>query len=322
MKKIVIFNVGGALSSYGEFDDKRTVIDLGANQDFSPVDDFLIPLSENNKFQIGNDNFNSGKFILDQLFLSHLDNDHISDYVKFREKFHPTYMTCPNDNETQDSIFRIIINFFTGENEARKLVLADMKTRTANVPNNPYGMSPSNPLVSTIPGINLFYIRPTDCGADESLKSGYANNISLVLHAQVRDKTLLIPGDILKEGMKCLIENNPTFKNLISTAGIDYLIAPHHGLQTSFSEELFSNMAGNKTRLNIISEKVRVADSDENRSDVDSRYYSSDYSTGDNTLGQNAVKTSLGHIVIDFETAETEIKQYTNIEDVINEFID
>lgn len=322
MKKIVIFNVGGALSCYGEFDEKRTVIDLGASQEFSPVDDFLIPLSKNNKFQIGNDNFSSGKFILDQLFLSHLDNDHISDYVKFREKFHPGYMTCPNDNETQDSIFRIIINFFTGENEARKLVLADMKIRTANVPNNPYGMSPSNPLVSTIPGINLFYINPTDCGADESLKSGYANNISLVLFAQVGDKTLLIPGDMLKEGMKCLIENNTTFKNLISTAGIDYLIAPHHGLQTSFSEELFSNMAGNKTRLNIISEKVREADSNENRSDVDARYYSSDYSTGENTLRQNAVKTSMGHIVIDFGTAETEIKQYTDIKDVISEFID
>lgn len=322
MKKIVIFNVGGALSCYAEFNDKKALIDLGASQEFSPVDNFLIPLSKNGKFSIGSDSFSSGKFVLDQLFLSHLDNDHISDYVKFRKKFHPGYMTCPNDNETQDNIFRIIINFFTGENEARKFVLADMKIRTANVPNNPYGMSPSNPLVSTIPEIKLFYIRPTDCGTDESLKSGYANNISLVLFVQVGNKTLLVPGDILKEGMKCLIENNTTFKNFISTAGIDYLIAPHHGLQTSFSEELFSNMAGNKTRLNIISEKVRVADSDENRSDVDTRYYSSDYSSGDNTLRQNAVKTSLGHIVIDFKTTETEIKQYQNIEDVIKEFID
>ncbi len=320
MKKIVIFNVGGALSCYAEFDSKKAVIDLGASQNFSPIDDFLIPLSENNKFQVGNDSFNSGKFILDQLFLSHLDNDHISDYVKFREKFHPGYMTCPNDNETQDSIFKIIKDFFTGENEARKLVLADMKTRTANVPNNPYGMSPSNPLVSTIPEINLFYINPTDCGANENLKPGYANNISLVLFLKVGNKTLLIPGDILKEGMECLIENNTTFKNLISTDGIDYLVAPHHGLQTSFSEELFSNMTSNKTRLNIISEKVREADSNENRSDVDPRYYSSDYSTGDNTLQQNAVKTSMGHIVIDFETAETEIKQFQDISDVITEF--
>ena len=126
---------------------------------------------------------------------------------------------------------------------------------------------------------------------------------------------------MLKEGMQYLIDNNMNFKNYLSNDGVDYLIAPHHGLQTSFSEYLFQTMSGNKTRLNIISEKVREADSDENRSDVDSRYYSSDYSTGKNSLNQNAVKTSSGHIVIDFDTDETEIKQYSDIQDVIKEFI-
>lgn len=319
MKKIVIFNVGGALSCFAEFDNKKAVIDLGASQEFSPVDDFLIPLSNAGKFPKGIDSFNKEKFVLDQLFLSHLDNDHISDYEKFRKIFHPGYMTCPNDNETQDSIFRIIINFFTGENEVRKLVLADMKTRSAVTP-NPYGMSASNPLVSTLPEIRLFYINPTECGSDDNLKAGYANNISLVLFAKVGDKTLLLPGDILKEGMRYLIDNRIEFKNCLSTEGIDYLIAPHHGLQTSFSEYLFQTINGNKTRLNIISEKIREETSVENRSDVDQRYYSSDYSTGDNVLHQNAVKTSMGHIVIDFETAETEIKQYDNVQDVINEF--
>ena len=184
MQKIVIFNVGGALSCYAEFNDKKAVIDLGSSQEFSQVDDFLIPLSETGKFPIGTNSFNNGKFVLDQLFLSHLDNDHISDYEKFREKFHPGYMTCPNDNETQDSIFKIIIGFFTGENRIRNLVLDDMKLRSANVPNS-YGMSPSNPLVSTIPEIRLFYINPTECGADDNLNSDYANNISLILFAQV-----------------------------------------------------------------------------------------------------------------------------------------
>jgi hypothetical protein len=127
---------------------------------------------------------------------------------------------------------------------------------------------------------------------------------------------------MLKEGMQYLIDNDSKFKDFLSNEGIDYLIAPHHGLQTSFSEYLFQTMNSNKTRLNIISEKVREEDSDENRSDVDSRYYSSDYSTGDNSLNQNAVKTSLGHIVIDFETIETEIKQYPDIQDVIAEFAD
>lgn len=320
MKKIVIFNVGGALSSYAEFDGKKIVIDLGKSSDFSPVENFLVPLAQKNNFAKSTVAGNEEKYYIDQLFLSHLDNDHISDYENFRNKFLPNYMTCPNDNERQDSIFKIIINFFTGENKVRKLVLSDMKTRTTNVPGNPYGMSPSNPLVSIVKEIKLFYIKPKTCESEENLKSGYANNISLVLFLCVGNKTLFLPGDILKEGMQYLIDNDVKFKKLLSNDGVDYLITPHHGLQTSFSEYLFQTMNGNKTRLNIISEKIREESSDENRSDVDSRYYSSDYSTGDNSLKQNAVKTSLGHIVIDFETAETEIKQYSDIQDVVDEF--
>jgi hypothetical protein len=34
MKKIVIFNVGGALSSYAEFGDKKVLIDLGIGASF------------------------------------------------------------------------------------------------------------------------------------------------------------------------------------------------------------------------------------------------------------------------------------------------
>lgn len=320
MKKIVILNVGGALSSYAEIDDKKIIIDLGTSSDFSPIDNFLIPLAKKRSFKKSDITGNTDKYDIDQLFLSHLDNDHISDYEQFRKFFYPNYMTCPNNNETQDSIFKIIINFFTSENEARKLVLSDMKARSANVP-NPYGMSPSNPLVSTIPEIiKLFYIKPTDCGNNDSLKSEYANNISLLLFFHLENKTLLMPGDILKEGMEYLIDNDTNFKKQLNDLGVDFLVAPHHGLATSFSERLFQEIKGSKTRLNIISEKVREEDSDENRSDVDQRYYNSNYSTGENSLNQNAVKTSMGHIVINLETNETEIKQYTDIKDVIQEF--
>ena len=322
MRKIVIFNVGGALSSYAEIDDKKIIIDLGTSADFSPVDNFLIPLAQKGHFRKITTSGGVEKYNIDQLFLSHLDNDHICDYESFRELFYPQYMTCPNDNDTQDSIFKIIMDFFTGENKIRKLVLADMKMRTANVPGNPYGMSPSNPLVSTIPEIiKLFYIKPTECGNDEVLKSGYANNISLVLFFHLRNKTLLMPGDILKEGMEHLINTRADFKKLLNDLGVDFLIASHHGLATSFSDRLFREIQGNKTRLNIISEKVREKDSDENRSVVDGRYYDSNYSTGANSLKQNAVKTSMGHVVIDLETDETEIKQYADIKDVLNEFV-
>lgn len=320
MKKIAIFNVGGALSSFAEINGRRLVVDLGKSVNFSPVDDFLIPLAIKKSFPKDASLENSGKYCIDQLFLSHLDNDHISDYDKFREKFQPGYMTCPNDNEIQNNIFKIVLDFFTGENKIQKLVLSDMKIRRSDIPND-YGMSVDNPLVSTFSEISLFYIRPDVCKSDE-LKSNYANNLSLVLFFAVNNKTVLMPGDISKEGMEFLI-NNTGLKSKLNTLGIDFLVAPHHGLSTSFPEILFKETNNSKTRLNIISEKIRTEkDKDaENRSDVDSRYYSPDYSTGDNSLKQNAVKTSMGHIVIDLETDDNEIKQYTNIEDVIKEFI-
>lgn len=310
MKKIVIFNVGGALSAYAEFNDKKVIIDIGAGSGFSPVDNFLIPLSEHNKFTRHTDD----RFYIDQLFLSHLDNDHISDYPKFVNQFYVNYMTCPNDNDEQSDDFKVNRELLGEQNDTRNLVLNEMKSR------NPVDFD--NPLASIVEEISLFYIKPKACESTEDLASGYANNISLVLFLHVGNKTLLLPGDILKDGMTYLIDGSNTFKNLLSDDGVDYLIAPHHGLQTSFSQYLFDNIDGKKTRLNIISEKIRESDSAENRSDVDGRYYSSEYSTGENSLSQNAVKTSGGHIVIDFETEETEIKQYESVDSVIEEFID
>lgn len=321
MRKLVIFNVGGALSSYLEFDDLKIVIDIGSSKDFSPVDDFLVPLAKKRGFLIGNEKgVNLGKYILDQLFISHLDKDHISDYEKLRKQFHPDWMTCPNNNdreninkEKQDESFKINTDLLGEENYIRNLVINDMKNRAP--------LSSSQPLNSKNENIKLYFIKPAICEDVEELKSAYANNISLVLFIILNEKTVLMPGDILKEGMEYLIDNNLDFKNYLNNVGVDFLIAPHHGLMTSFSEKLFQEIKGKKTRLNIISEKIRTENSNENRTDVDGRYYSSDYSTADNDLNQYGVKTSGGHIVIDLETAETEIKQITDTEDLIKEFL-
>lgn len=311
MKKIVVLNVGGALSCYGDFDDRQFVIDLGNKGDFSPVDDFLVPLFRRNGVLKG-DYEGKKKYYIEQLFLSHLDKDHIADYEKFIDNFHPNYMTCPSDNSQLNSKFIINRDLLGELSDLKKTVLDDMENRSP--------IHPDRPLQSRFDNIALNYIYPNNCDSDEGLKSDYANNISLTLFAKVGDKTVLFPGDLLKEGTKYLIENNNNFKELLEVYGVDYLITPHHGLQSSFSQKLFDTMKDNKVRLNIISEKVRKADSNENRGDVDGRYYNEEYSTGENSLEQRAVKTSGGHIVIDFDTPENEIKKYTDIDDVIEEF--
>jgi hypothetical protein len=317
MYKIAILNVGGAFSAYGEFDDKRVVIDLGSRSDFSPVNNFLLPLAHCGKFS--GSSYSPNKYHIDQLFLSHLDNDHVSDYVEFRKYFHPGFMTCPNKNPNQNNIFKINEDLIGEIKDSKQLVLGDMDTRGTNSPEHPH-LSADNPLISIVNEIDLYYIKPNNCESVLELKENYANNISLVLFLKLGSKTILIPGDLSKEGMEYLIKTNPGLKKELEDLGIDYLIAPHHGLATSFSEYLFQTINGNKTRLNIISEKERIEDSEENRSDVDSRYYGEAYSSGLNTLGQRGVKTSMGHIVIDLTSDDAVILQYQDIEDVIKEF--
>jgi len=312
MKKIVIFNVGGALSAYGEFDNQRFIIDLGKTQEFSPVEDFLKPLFDKRRLNKSVEERGKGKYHIDQLFLSHLDKDHVSDYDKFSEFFYPEYMTCPNDNKKQRNVFKICKDKIGELTDLKKKILADMEVR--------YPIHEERPIQSKIDKVNLNYIRPLNCENDKDLCKEYANNISLTLFVDIDNKTVLFPGDLLKNGMKYLINNNPNFKKLLEDSGVDYLIAPHHGLQTSFPTVLFETIKGNKTRLNIISEKVRSDLSKENRSDVDERYYSKDYSTGINSLQKNGVKTSLGHIIIDFEDSKSEVKQLSDIENVIKEF--
>lgn len=318
MKKLVIFNVGGALSSYLELDGVSIFIDLGSSSSFSPVENFLLPMARKRSFIQDSED----RFKIDQLFLSHLDKDHISDYEKFREYFNPDWMTCPNNNQRevgqdkskQDGSFLVNVDLLGEDFSLRSLVLKDMQSRNPLSSNHPLGSKAKE-------SVYLYFIRPKTCEENKVLKRGYANNISLVLFINSNGKTILMPGDLLKEGMEFLINNCVEFNTNLREIGVDYLIAPHHGLQTSFSEYLFQTIRGNKTRLNIISEKIRLQNISENRSDVDSRYYSSVYSTGDNLLNKNAVKTSMGHIIIDLESGGSEIKQVLNDQEVLDEFI-
>lgn len=329
MKKIVIFNVGGALSSYLEFDGNKVIVDLGRSQDFNPVLDFLLPLAQK---RFSKDQNNS-KYILEQAFLSHLDDDHISSIEEFDKYFHPLYLTAPCDHPKQNTIFDIIRNFIIGRNSkstySKKVLVLMNKRLPGHGRRDPSNQNESlqedkdKPLVvypSCKNYIELYHIPATICNKLEELKENYSNNLSLALFIKINEHTLFMPGDLSKEGMTYLITNNNQLRINLETFGIDFLIVPHHGLTTSFPEVLFETIKGNKTRLNIISEKVREANSNENRSDVDTRYYSSDYSTGENAIDQYAVKTSKGHIVIDCETDHTDVKQYSEIQDVIKEF--
>ena len=97
------------------------------------------------------------------------------------------------------------------------------------------------------------YLLPGICEDNEDLeKANYTNNISIMARLNFKGKIFLFCGDIMKDGMTKILNTNKTLNSDLSTYGIDFLIAPHHGLRSSFSTDLFSTMKGNKTLcLNI-----------------------------------------------------------------------
>lgn len=288
--KVAVFNVGGALSVYVEYSGKSILLDIGNNKDFSPTHDFLLPLYQKRKA-----NKINNKYQIDQLIISHPHNDHISDLINFNEYFHPALVTCPNDNDGMAETDKINWDLITNPNDIyvkflRKNVLPGRKP----------------PLISCHPHLSLFWIPPkTSEECDDLNKVNYSNNISLVCYIYFNNNSILLPGDIMKDGMAWLINNSNSFKNTLAK-GIDFLIAPHHGLKTSFSTELFNCIPNNKIkRLNIVSEKTVTEDS--NRV-VDSRYSNSYYCEGRNNLStpESIVcqrKTSSGHILLDFNNS-------------------
>jgi beta-lactamase superfamily II metal-dependent hydrolase len=103
--KQVVFNVGGALSTYIEFDGNTLMVDIGKSDSFNPIIDFLLPLykkSRRRKYSLDNT-----KYYISQLIISHPHNDHISAVEDFNKYFHPELLTCPNDNAGMKEIEKI-----------------------------------------------------------------------------------------------------------------------------------------------------------------------------------------------------------------------
>ena len=289
--KQIIFNVGGALSSYIEFEGKKLLIDVAQGNSFNPVVDFLIPLFEKRKEKKnGNEKYN-----IDQLVVSHPHKDHISAIGDLDSHFHVGLLTTPNDNVGMPDGHKINWKLIGNEKDSSLKVLRNMlKDRT--------------PPLTVLSKNNqqIYYLAPEiDVEQDAELKNeSYINNISIAVMLMINKYNIFMPGDLQKLGMKKLIESNPDLQKKLEK-GIDVMIASHHGLKSSFSTLLFEKMKNKKTRsIHVISEKQN--NTEESR-DVDTRYSSSDYCSGKNNLsGGNGVdecyqvKTSRGHILIDY----------------------
>ena len=218
--KQVIFNVGGALSTYVEINDKSLLVDLGKSDSFNPVDDFLLPLYK--RRNAIKSKYESLKYHIDQLIISHPHSDHISAIIGFEKYFHPELLTCPNDNHGQGISYKI--NWDLIDDNENIDALRKMLTKR------------DPPLKFSIEDRgSIHYIPPKQVENNSELNNeSYCNNISIAVYVNINGSKVLIPGDLQKLGMKYLINTDTNFYNKIRE-GVDVLITPHHGLRSSFS---------------------------------------------------------------------------------------
>ncbi len=290
MNKIVIFNVGGALSIYAQLDCHRIIYDLGKSEQFNPITDFLIPLYKKQGRKKVEE-----KYSINQLIISHPHMDHISAIEDFDINFNAGLITTPNDKDDSNKDNNIDYSQFDDTPQLRRL-REMIKDR----------ILPLRPVITKDDNKNrqyISYIPPKIVASSDRLSTeeSYANNISLVCLLIVNGYSIFMPGDIMKNGMECLLdgENSSNIRASLNSKGLDILIAPHHGLKSSFPNYLFDYIKDNKTKcINVISEKTN--NKNENR-EVDGRYYDEKYCNKNNNLDQYGVKTSNGHVIIDFD---------------------
>ena len=309
--KTIIFNVGSAFSAYVECAEKKIVIDLGTGNDFSPVNDFLIPLFKKRNVPKMKD----GRYYIDQLIISHPHNDHISDIEAFDKNFFVHLLTTPNDRwDAKDTYRNVEWN-----------LISDPKNKFVNYMRKNMFEGRQVPLQTSTNGQNIAYIWPVSVHKKAALfNESYTNNISIATFFASDVYNIFFPGDLQKEGMAFLLDKQSGYKDnaieLIETLadGVDYLVAPHHGLCSSFSIDLF-DLIGKTRKLNIIPEKIYSED--DNR-EIDERYQGKEYCEGNNNESTEECKvyshkTSVGHIYID---DDGDFIQTKDIQEILDNF--
>jgi len=326
---IWVFNVGRGLCIFIRTALNQGIIyDFGSSDDFKPTDflkDHIIPYLDKYK-----------KCKIAQTIISHPHADHISNINCLAEPdinkspFYSSLHTCPHDKtdgavkpeavdwsriknpkESDDNI-RIYKSLY----EKRSLPLQTIcYDSTRSIPNLEYG---------------LYYVRPPVVGEifpDNDQE--YGNGLSMVIFYRHGYHTLLVPSDINPDTFKHLLDegeglekrytifdrkqisshptwhdttgDQPSLKSLLGAHGLSILLAPHHGLKSGYSEDLYKAIKDEKPGLVVISEKRHLSKSD---GEVKPFYQSSDGAKGQKVYiegkeeTRNSVSTRDGHHIL------------------------
>jgi len=291
-----VFSVGRGVAAFVRTGlNHGFLIDMGACEEF----DFASFVKE--RFVPYLDDYGGRKIA--QALLSHPHSDHITQCGQLESgDLYPALLTCPHDKLEEERIDwgRVrnpsgtdgLIETYRGLFEERIPPLQTIRFESRRIaPNLEYG---------------LYYLRPSVCEAlHPSDDNRYVNATSIVLYLRHGCHSVLFTGDVTPDGMARILtegeglekrftvfdaavhsshpewhektSDQPRLHDLLQQHGLTALVAPHHGLESGFSEELYHSIRGGKPQLVVISEKDHTGAND---GTVDPRYQSCDGAEG------------------------------------------
>lgn len=257
-----------------------------------------------------------------QAVLSHPHADHIAQCgeLGLDKPLYPALLTCPHDKDYKDGTpSNDKVNWDRIKNPSGTENLIDVYRELYS------GDSRGLPLQTILFDSKrtaryleyaIYYVRPPVCeDLHESDDNKYGNATSIMFYLRHGSQTILFPGDMTPEGMEHVLDegngvekrytkfnkqaaqdhptwhretsDQPSLRSLLGTHGLSILVAPHHGLESCYSEDLYAAIKGGKPKLVVISERRHKKTDGK----VDRRYQSKDGAFGLNVGIDGTKKT-------------------------------
>jgi beta-lactamase superfamily II metal-dependent hydrolase len=216
--------------------NKMIAYDLGVGSN-SNNDDTFSPISYL-KSKIPN-------FFLDLIIISHPDRDHIYDILNVEISSDFRCWERPKSVDTDVKLsYEAASSDFDKEIFKKYLDICNRYNKTT-----PWEAETYNPKVNG--NVEIYAYFPI-----LDIEDNRKNNHSIVIVIKYQGFTLLLSGDNEKASWKWLIANNPEYHGMHFLQAIkdtQVLLAPHHGRESGFSDELLSLLEKN-LRIVLISD--------------------------------------------------------------------
>lgn len=221
--KLIFWDVQHGSAAYIRTPKKNIVVDLGSGSYGTQKAEFSPLLHLKYKWNVDR---------LDGVIITHPHRDHLDDIVNFGT-LSPRVLARPK-HLTDDEVL-------SGNRDADRDTI-DKYLEINHRYNEPVSQEDNPFLAQNNGGLNIQKFTPTSC------ETSNLNNHSIVTVAEFASSKVVIPGDNEPSSWDELLQNTD-FVSAI--AGTDILVAPHHGRDSGFSDELFNYIS---PRLTIISD--------------------------------------------------------------------